>query len=87
MIKFEIEKKIIRYFDDMWKEGIQIMPKDKSMIEKLKKGGMNQKMMAALIIDANKGSNYHEYLRAKDDKKVSEIIIKDCRAKGLMEAK
>lgn len=88
IIKFEIEKKIVQYFDDIWKEGIQIMPKDQNLIEKLRRSGkMNLKMMAALILDANKGKNQQDYIACANDEDVANLIRKDCKKNGLMEVK
>jgi hypothetical protein len=88
IIKFEIENRIVTYFDDIWKEGIQIMPKNQNLIERLRRSGKhNLKMMAALILDANKGGNFEEYQKCTNDEDVSKIIIKDCKSKGLIEVK
>lgn len=88
IIKFEIENKIVRYFDDIWKEGVQIMPKDQNLIERFRRSGnMNLKMMAALILDANKGQNQQEYIKCSNDNEVADLVRKDCKKNGLMEVK
>ncbi|MFW6130037.1 MAG: hypothetical protein ACOC56_02560 [Atribacterota bacterium] len=85
IIKFEINKKQVIYFDDIWKNGIQIMPKNQNMIEKMRRGNKNLRMMAELIIDTNKGKNFEEYLKCRTDEDVARIIRKDCKSKGLVE--
>jgi|TARA_R100000093_G_C1927037_1_gene67482 hypothetical protein len=86
IIKFEIESKIVKYFDDNWQQGVQVMPKDQNLVEKLRRSGkVNLKMQAALIIDANKGKNEQEYLECTNDEEVAKVIRKDCKKKGLME--
>ena len=86
VIKFTIHNRTIKYFDDIWKEGIQIMPKDQNLIEKLRRSGKsNLKIMAALIIDSNKGQNLKEYEKCKTEEQLAEMVRKDCANKGLME--
>jgi len=86
MVSFEVENKVVKYFDDFWKDGIQIYPKDQNLIEKLRRSGKhNLKMMAALILDANKGKELKEYEKCKTDEDVVKIIRKDCKSKGLVE--
>ena len=88
IIRFKIDKKRVIYFDDIWKEGVQIMPKDQNFTERLTRSGKtNLKLMAALIIDANKGKNFKEYLKCRNDEEIARVIRKDCRSKGLSEVK
>ena len=87
VIKFTIENKVITYFDDMWKKGIQLMPLDKVLIERLKNGKMNLRMMAALILDTNKGENLKQYEQCKTDEDIATMIRKDCKEKALLEVK
>lgn len=88
IIKFEIENKIVIYYDDIWKKGIQLIPKDQNIINKLRRSGkMNLKMMVALILDANKGENLKEYNACKTDEEVADIIRNESKSKGLMEIK
>lgn len=85
IIRFEIEHRRVKYFDKNWKEGIQIMPKDQELIEKLRRSGkINLKMMAALILDANKGKNFEDYNQCANDEEISKFVIKDCKSKGLI---
>lgn len=88
IIKFEIEGGVIKYFDDMWKKGIQIIPKDKAILGQLMISRReNLKMMAALILDANKGKNLREYRACKTEEDLANMIRKDCKSKGLIEIK
>ena len=89
IIRFHINGNIVIYFDDIWKDGVQIYPKDQSLIERLKHSDKsNLKMMAALLIDANSGKDLLEYKSCNgSEDKISEFIIKDCVSKGLMQIK
>lgn len=92
IIRFLIEGKIIKYFDDSWKEGIQIMPSQnpemKLMIRKMIMGRKpTLQAMAQLIIDANSGKNKEEYDKCKTEEEVAELVRRDCLIKGLVEAK
>lgn len=88
IIKIEIDNRIVTYYDDIWKQGVKIFPKDMNLIERLRRSGKyNLKMMAALIIDANKGKNFEEYQKCKSDEEIASFVRKDCRSKGLMEVK
>jgi len=88
VIKFEIEGKVVKYFDDIWEEGIQIIPKDNNLIRKLIRARKpNLRVMAALIMDSNKGKDLEEYNSCNTDEDVAEFIRKDCKSKGLLEVK
>jgi len=88
IIKFTIKGKVITYFDDIWKDGIQIMPKDQNLIEKLRRSGkLNLKLMAALIIDSNSGDNLKEYEKCQTEEDFAKMIRKDASGKGLMEVR
>lgn len=85
IIRFEIEKKVVKYFDELWKNGIQIYPLDKKLIIKMKRmGGQNIKFMVALILDCNKGKDLEEYNSCNSDEEVAEFIKRDCKSKGLI---
>jgi hypothetical protein len=84
MIRFKIVGKTIYWFDNNWKEGIQIMPLDKDLINRMKKDKkMSVKVMAALILDANKGEGLKEYNKCNTEEDLKNMIIKDCQNKGL----
>ena len=88
IIRFEIEGKIVRYFDELWKDGIQIYPLDTLLINRLKiNRNLNIRLMAALILDANKGKNLEEYNNCKTEEDLARLIRKDCKLKGLIEIK
>ena len=88
IIRFRIQSKTIVYFDDVWKEGIQVMPKDQNLIERLVRSGKpTLKMMAALIIDSNQGDNLKEYEECKNEEELADMIRKESNSKGLKEVK
>ena len=87
IIRFKIDNFKVIYFDDIWKEGIQIYPKDSQLILKLIKSKKPKlQMMAALILDANKGKDLEEYKSCNgNEEKLAEFIRKDCKSKGYRE--
>ncbi len=88
IIRFQIRGKVVKYFDELWKDGIQIYPLHKPTIDKLKKSqNLNIRMMAALILDANKGKDLKEYESCKNEREIAEYIRKDCKSRGLLEIK
>ncbi len=88
IITFEIENKVVRYLDEVWKDGMQILPKDRHIMLKLMGSrDANLKVMAALIMDSSKGKNLEEYNSCKDDKELAEFITRECLSKGLLEVK
>lgn len=86
IIRFDIDGRTVIYFDDLWRNGIKIYPKDNTLINKMvSSNNQNIKVMAALILDANKGSNLKEYEACKTEEDIAEMIRKDCKGKGLVE--
>ena len=87
MIKFEIDGAKVTYFDDIWKKGIQIYPKDSNLILRLKNSRKpNLQVMAALILDANREKDLEEYKSCKGNEgAIADFIRKDCKSKGLLE--
>ena len=87
LISFLIDGKRVYYYDRVWKKGLQVYPLSMPLINKLKRGGMNLKMYAALILDANKDENLKEYQSCKTEEDIVQMIRKDCVSKGLLEIK
>lgn len=86
LFQFDIDGKTVVYFDELWKDGIKILPKDNKLITKMmRSGNKNVQVMAALILDANKGKNLKEYVTCKTEEDIAEMIKKDCKEKGLLE--
>ena len=88
VIRFEIDKKVVRYFDDNWKDGIQIYPLDRLMVKKLivsRKPSLSA--MGLLIFEANQGKNLKDYKSCKTEEELAEMIRKESLSKGLVEAK
>ena len=92
LVRFLIDGRTVKYYDDNWKDGIQIMPSQtpqmKMMLKKMlvsRKPAI--KMMGALIVDANSGKNKEDYDNCKDEDDIEEMIKRDCLDKGLVEAK
>jgi len=87
IIEFSINEKVVKYFDEMWKSGIQIYPLDNNLVNKMKRGHKNLQFMAALILDANQGKDLEQYNSCKTEEDIANFIRKDCLSKGLMEIK
>lgn len=86
IIRFEIEGNIVRYFDDMWKYGIQLYPMQKENVKALLNSRSERmKAVGLLIADANHGKNLEEYESCKNEEDLANMIRKDCRSKGLKE--
>jgi hypothetical protein len=86
IIRFSIDKKVIRYYDQIWKTGIQFMPKDQNIVERLLRN-KDLKPLALLIIKENSGQNLKDYEGCKTDEDVAEFVRRDCLTRGLMEIK
>ena len=88
IIAFSIEGKVVRYFDEVWKDGIQIYPLDNKLIKKMRRtGDKNIQFMVALILDSNKGKDLEEYNSCKTEEDIVNFIRKDGKSKGLIEIK
>jgi len=92
IIKFLIEGKVVRYYDDNWVDGIQIMPsqtpKMRIMLRKmLISRKPTLKVMGGLIVDANSGKNKEDYDKCKSEEDIAKMICEDCLLKGLVEVK
>jgi len=92
VIKFDIAERVVKYFDDMWKDGIQILPSQTPEMKlMLKKMILSRKpavqSQATFIIDANSGKNKEEYDSCKTDEDIAEIIKREAKTKGLLELK
>lgn len=86
MIKFTIEGKLVKYFDDNWKEGIQIYPMDRLLVKRLALSRKESlRRTADLIAEANFGKNLEQYEDCKTDDDVADLIRIDCKMKGLKE--
>ena len=88
IVRFHIDERKVRYFDDIWKIGVQVYPRHDATIKRLSNSrNANFKVLAALLIDANKGKDLKEYNSCKTDDDIANFIRKDCKSKGLMEAR
>ena len=88
VIKFTIDNRKIIYIDDLWKQGIQLMPMDAKVVRDLQFSGKeNLKTMAKLIRDTNMGKELEEYQNCKTDEDIAMMVIKDAKSKGLLQIK
>jgi len=92
VIRFRIEDRKIFYFDDNWKDGIQIMPmntpEEKLAVRKMIKSRKQSiSAMGLLIADTNLGKEKKEYDMCKTEEELAEMIRKDMKLKGGLEIK
>jgi len=86
VIKVQIIGKKIIWFDDIWKNGVQIMPQDQNLVEKLRRSGKPaMKLQAKLIIESNSGDNLKEYEKCHTEEQLATMIRKEFQSKGVME--
>lgn len=87
VLRFDIENRIVRYYDKIWIDGIQWIPLDLNMWKKLKRKGGDFAVLAALMMDANIGDNKKEYESCNTDEEIAEMIKRDCKIQGMLEVK
>lgn len=88
IIRFEIEDKVVRYFDDIWQKGIQLYPMQPEVVKKMINSRFPKISAAGLLIaDANLEKNLEEYKSCNSEEDLAEMIRKDCLSKGLLEIK
>ena len=84
IIKFQIDNRIITYFDKNWPHGLQIMPLNKSLVQRLNSSRSQRlQAQALLIIEANQGKGLDEYNSCFTDEELAEMIVRDSKLKGL----
>ena len=83
-MKFVIEGKVVRYFDEFWEKGIQLYPMDRLLVKQLALSRSERmRKYADNIAEANQGENLKEYESAQTEEDLREIIIKDAKKNGL----
>jgi len=84
VIQFSIEKRIVRYWDRLWKESVQFVPKDHEFIKKIM---LSRNRLPHMIIQwiqtANSGKNLEEYNECNNDEDLVKIVMRDAMLKGL----
>lgn len=88
VIRFEVNDRVVTYFDQNWPKGMQIYPMNKELVKRLI-ASRNGQMQAygILIADANAGKNLEEYNNCKTNDDLCNMIRRDCSSKGLLEMK
>jgi len=92
VIKFVIDNRVVYYYDDIWKKGIQIMPSQTPEMKMKLLKMLNDRRPAiqatgTFIVDANSGKNKEEYDACDTDEELADLIRKDCKDKQLTEIK
>jgi hypothetical protein len=90
IIRIEIDGQRVIYRDEIWPNGIQMMPKDQNIIERLLRSGKpNLKQLAFEFIKDNSGESLKEYesccLNNNPEEALAEMVRRDAGLKGLME--
>jgi len=84
VVSFTIKERIVRYYDRVWKSSVQFLPKDHDFLRKIRNSRNALPMkICGWIQDANSGKNLEEYQNCKDDEAIADIIVRECRLKGL----
>lgn len=89
-IRFNIEGKVITYFDRKWDKGVTFMPRNPELVKYLL---MNQRRfpkaqdIITWINDANSGKNLEEYDACTTEEQIADIVRRDALSKGLVEIK
>ena len=74
IIKFSIEGKLVKYYDDNWKDGLQIYPMDRLMVKKMALSRKESiRRTADLIAEANFGKNLDQYENCKTEEDIAEL--------------
>jgi hypothetical protein len=79
---FEVDNKIIRYSDRFWKRKVQCVPQEKEFIQTIKNSRNKFPMQLVKMFTLTK-EEQKEYDEASSDRELADIIIRDCRKKGL----
>ncbi|HEY0090436.1 MAG TPA: hypothetical protein VGB37_16420 [Candidatus Lokiarchaeia archaeon] len=82
IMNFKVDRKNIYYTDNFWKNWLRIIPKDKEFIRKVIASRNKIPTQIITMFNLTKEDKM-EYENAKTEKELAEIIIKDCKAKGL----
>lgn len=83
-ITYLIEGKTVVYKDKNWKNGLKIAPMSQQLVTYLQNSRSQMlRQYADLVIGWNSDE---EYINAKDEKELAEIIRKACAINGLVEA-
>ena len=87
-VYFVIKERVVAYFDKILANGIQIYPRNETLIKTLQQSRSPiMRKYGELIIDANQGKNLLEYQSCQTEEDLAEMIRNDCRSKGLVEIK
>jgi hypothetical protein len=90
IIHLSVEGKIIKYYDKIWKNGVQFMPKDPQFVLKLLKARNTipfSNQIISWINESNTGKNLEEYNNCKTEEELAEMVKRDAKIKGLLEVK
>lgn len=81
-MNFMVKEKEIYYTDKIWKNWLRIIPRDEEFMKKII-ASRNKVPKQILTMFNLSEEDKKEYENAKDEDELAEIIIKDCKLKGL----
>lgn len=88
VIRFKVVGRMVIYYDENWKDGLQIFPLDKEKVKlMLRHRSPRISAYGLLIMDANTGRNLEEYNDCKTEEELAGLIRRDCASKGIVEIK
>lgn len=82
VMNFRIEDRCIYYSDRIWKSEIRCIPKDEQFIKKVRESRNKFPMKLITMFNLSEKAQ-QEYDNAKTDEELAEIVILDCKKKGL----
>jgi len=82
-LQFLVKDKNVYYTDRKWKNWVQCIPKDPTLIKKILMSRNKIPLTLVRLFDLSE-KEQAEYDNAKDDDALSSIIIRDAKLRGLL---
>ena len=82
LMNFEVENRMIYYYDRYWVHKLRCIPKDEEFIKKVRES-RNRFPNQLINMFSISEKAQKEYDEAKDDEALADIIVHDCQKKGL----
>jgi len=79
---FAVKNKEVFYKDRIWNDGIRCIPKDEQFIQKVRMSRNKYPNKLIEMFTLSK-SQQEEYEKAATEEELAQIIITDCRSKGI----
>jgi len=82
LLNFKVDGKNIYYNNKFWKKWIRCIPKDEELIKKIRMSRNKIPDVLAKMFNLSE-KDQKEYDNADSEDELADIIIKDCKQKGL----